>query len=371
MTASPRGTFYIAGGGTGGHLYPGLAIADALLAEQPQLDVMFIGARRGIERTVLPTTRWRHALLDLHPLYRSAPLQNWRTIRGLASAFKSIGDEARKSPPIGVLGTGGYAAGALLGYARLKSIPYFLQEQNAVAGMTVRFFSGAARAVFLGFPEARQTLPASLGDRVLVTGNPISPPPTPPPDRTVARAKWGFSESISQVMLVFGGSQGSRAINDAFAVWLADSLPIGWGVIWVTGRTEYDRLAHHTSDRVRVVAYQQPMADAYAAADLAVARAGAMSTAELCAWGIPMVLIPLPTAAADHQTQNAEALSSANAARTIPQAMLAEGALSNELSSICSDPLQLETMGQRARARARTDSAQVIARHIIASLNLQ
>ena len=371
MSTPPRGTFYIAGGGTGGHLYPGLAIADALVAERPQLDVMFIGALRGIERTVLPTTRWRHALLDLHPLYRSKPWQNWRTVRGLASAFKSIGYEARRSPPVGILGTGGYAAGALLGYARMKSVPYFLQEQNAVAGMTVRFFSGSARAVFLGFPEARHTLPTALGDRVLVTGNPIAPPPTPLPDRAIARAKWGFSESISRVLLVFGGSQGSRAINDAFALWLAASLPIGWGVIWVTGRSEFERLAHHASDRVRVVAYQQPMADAYAAADLAVARAGAMSTAELCAWGIPMVLIPLPTAAADHQTQNAQALASAHAARLILQQTLSDGALSLALTAICSDPAQLESMGQRAHERARTDAAQAIAQHIIASLNLQ
>ncbi len=371
MTGGTSGTFYIAGGGTGGHLYPGLAIADALVAERPDLDVMFIGAERGIERTVLPTTRWRHALLDLHPLYRTAPWRNWRTVRGLASAFKSIGQEARKSPPIGILGTGGYAAGALLGFARLKGVPYFVQEQNAVAGMTVRFFSGGARAVFLGFPEANQTLPSGLGDRVLVTGNPITPPPVPLPDRVAARAKWGFSESIDRVLLVFGGSQGSRAINDAFAEFLADSLPTGWGVIWVTGRTEYERLARHSSDRVRVVAYQHPMADAYAAADLAVARAGAMSTAELCAWGIPMVLIPLPTAAADHQTQNAQALASAAAARLILQSTLSSGALARTLTATCCDPAQLRAMGARARARARTDAAQVIARHIITSLNLQ
>lgn len=371
MSAPVRGTFYIAGGGTGGHLYPGLAIADALVAERPQLNIMFFGAMRGIERTVLPTTRWRHALLDLHPLYRSKPWENWRTVRGLVTAFKSIDEELRKSPPIGVLGTGGYAAGALLGYARLKSIPYFLQEQNAVAGMTVRFFSGAARKVFLGFPEARQTLPTALGDRVLMTGNPIAPPPTPLPDRAASRAKWGFSESIGRVLLVFGGSQGSRAVNDSFALWLVESLPIDWGVIWVTGRADHSRLAHHASDRVRVIAYQQPMAEAYSAADLAVARAGAMSTAELCAWGIPMVLVPLPTAAADHQTQNAQALASANAARLIVQSTLSDGALSRTLTAVCSDRTLLLAMGACARDRARTDAAQVIARHIIASLNLQ
>lgn len=368
---SERSTFYIAGGGTGGHLYPGLAIADALVLQRPDLEIIFIGARRGIERDVLPTTRWRHQLLDLHPLYRSAPWQNWKTIRGLATAFKSIGQLMGERPPVGALGTGGYAAGALLGYARLRSIPYFLQEQNAVAGLTVRFFSTRSRATYLGFPEAAHTLPESARRRALVTGNPISPPPNPLPDRAVARAAWGFAGSVERVLLVFGGSQGSRAVNDACAGWLTDRLPPNWGVIWVTGRSEYDRLQHHASDRVRVVAYQQPMAQAYAAADLAVARAGAMSTAELCAWGIPMVLIPLPTAAADHQTQNAAALASADAARMIVQSTLPTGILSDTLDAICRSPSELAAMGRAARSRARMDASQVIASHIIASLNLQ
>ena len=365
------GTFYIAGGGTGGHLYPGLAIADALVAERPALDIMFVGAQRGIERAVLPGTRWRHTLLDLHPLYRTAPWQNWKTVRGLASAFGRIGELAKQSRPIGALGTGGYAAGALLGYCRFNRIPYFLQEQNAVAGLTVKFFSPNARASYLGFPEAVDTLPASARSRAFVTGNPITPPPKPLPERAATRSAWGFAPEVTRVLLVFGGSQGSRAVNDAVAAWIPAHLATAWGVIWITGRNEFERLKGHESARVRVIAYQQPMADAYAAADLAVARAGAMSTAELCAWGIPMVLIPLPTAAADHQTQNAAALADANAARLIVQSSLASGALTRVLSELCTDPLSLAGMGNAARARARIDAAQVIARNILASLDLQ
>ena len=365
------GTFYVAGGGTGGHLYPGLAIADALVAERPDLDIMFVGALRGIERTVLPGTRWRHTLLDLHPLYRTAPWQNWKTVRGLASALFRIGELAKRRRPIGALGTGGYAAGALLGYARLNRVPYFLQEQNAVAGLTVKFFSPTARASYLGFPEAVDTLPACARSRAFVTGNPITPPPKPLPDRADSRRAWGFAPEVERVLLVFGGSQGSRAVNDAVAAWIPVHLATGWGVIWITGRSEFERLMGHESARVRVIAYQQPMADAYAAADLAVARAGAMSTAELCAWGIPMVLIPLPTAAADHQTQNAAALADANAARLIVQSSLASGALARVLAEICTSPPALAAMGGAARARARVDAAQVIAWNILASLDLQ
>lgn len=365
------GTLYVAGGGTGGHLYPGLAIADAIRVQRPDLPITFIGAHRGIERIVLPTTPWPHELLDLHPLYRSAPWQNWRTVRGLATAFRRIGRMMAAHPPAGVLGTGGYAAGALLAYARLRAIPYFLQEQNAVAGLTVRAFSGAARASFLGFPEAVQTLPAGARSRALITGNPIAPPPTPLPDRAAARTTWKFEPTIRRVLLVFGGSQGSRAVNDAVAEWLPSRLPPEWGAIWISGRAEFDRVKQHASSRIKVIAYQQPMADAYAAADLAVARAGAMSTAELCAWGVPMVLIPLPTAAADHQTQNAAALAAADAARLILQSSLISGALGSALDSLCTEPATLELMGKSALRRARTDASQVIASHILAMLNLQ
>ena len=365
------GCFYIAGGGTGGHLYPGLAIADALTALRPELNIRFIGAQRGIERTVLPGTSWPHTLLDLHPLYRAAPWQNWKTARGLATAFSGIGELARKNPPIGALGTGGYAAGALLGYSRLNAVPYFLQEQNAVAGLTVRFFSGMARATYLGFPESAATLPAGARSRAIVTGNPIAPPPSPLPPRALARQTFGFADVVNRVLLVFGGSQGSRAINDAVADWLPRGLPPRWGVIWVTGRNEFERLKGHASDRVHVVAYQQAMAEAYAAADLAVSRSGAMSTAELCAWGIPMILIPLPSAAADHQTQNAAALAEANAAKLIVQSALVSGALMKALADLCGDDSLLATMGVSARARARVDAAQAIAKHILASLNLQ
>jgi UDP-N-acetylglucosamine--N-acetylmuramyl-(pentapeptide) pyrophosphoryl-undecaprenol N-acetylglucosamine transferase len=370
MTMRTRGTFYIAGGGTGGHLYPGLAIADAIIAQRPDMDIMFIGARRGIERTVLPTTRWRHELLDLHPLYRAAPWKNWMTIRGFASAWRRIGALTNESAALGILGTGGYAAGALLAFGRAKNIPYFLQEQNAVAGLTVRTFSAGARATYLGFPEARESLPAAGRTRALITGNPISPPPAQRVERAVARAQWGFASHIDRVLLIFGGSQGSRAINDAVAAWLPTGLAANWGAIWVTGKAEHERFVAHANERVRVIAYQQPMAEAYAAVDVAISRAGAMSTAELCAWGIPMVLIPLPTAAADHQTQNAAALARSNVAIMIPQSDLAGGALGQSMSTLTVDTSRLQRMGLAASERARVDAAQVIASHILTSVNL-
>src|SRR5437763_13931733 len=140
-----------AGGGTGGHLYPGLAIARALKKADSRIEPFFIGARRGIERDVLPQVGFAFELLDLHPLYRSRPWENWRTMRGALGAWRRIGAEVRSEPPACVVGTGGYASGLALAYAVAHRIPYVLQEQNTHPGITARFFSRFAAQIHLGF----------------------------------------------------------------------------------------------------------------------------------------------------------------------------------------------------------------------------
>ena len=312
---------FVTGGGTGGHLYPALAIARALVKLESRLEPVFIGARRGIERDVLPTTEFRHELLDLHPLYRSRPWQNWRTVSGLVSAWGRIAALAREAEPRLVVGTGGYAAGATMMFAARRGVPLFIQEQNSFPGRTVRAFSRFAREIYLGFPEGGELLPATARGRAVYTGNPIAPPPSPLPDKQTGRAAWEFSDG-GVVVLVFGGSQGSAALNAVIDTWVVRGLPDGVQMIWATGKSHYDRHARHESTRVRVRPYLSPIADAYAAADLAITRAGAMTTAELAAWQIPPILIPLPTAAADHQTVNAKALAAAGAARWIAQSDL-------------------------------------------------
>jgi len=132
---------FFAGGGTGGHLYPGLAIARALKQLRPDVEPFFIGARRGIEREILPTTEFPHVLLDLHPLYRSQFWNNWKTARGAVGAWRQLGQIAKEREPAAVIGTGGYASGLALAYAVAHRIPYALQEQNSYPGLTMRFFS--------------------------------------------------------------------------------------------------------------------------------------------------------------------------------------------------------------------------------------
>lgn len=354
-----------AGGGTGGHLYPGLAIARALKNADPGIEPFFIGARRGIERDVLPQVGFAFELLDLHPLYRSRPWENWKTLRGAVSSWRTIAAEVRSEPPACVVGTGGYASGLALAYAAVHHIPFVLQEQNTFPGITARFFSRFASQVFLGFPEARSHLSPSKKTTVIDSGNPIEPPPPDAFEKTRGREKWGFPTSGGKVMLVYGGSQGSKAMNDVVAAWIDRGLPPDLLVIWATGKANYESLARYDSDRVKVRAYIAPISEAYRAADFALSRAGAMATAELCAWGIPSILIPLPTAAADHQTANAKALSAAGASQMIRQSDLTTDSLAGAVEELLSNTQRLADMRAKALERARPTAAADIARDIL------
>ena len=354
-----------AGGGTGGHLYPGLAIARALKKADPRIEPFFVGARRGIERDVLPQVGWAFELLDLHPLYRSRPWENWKTIRGAVSSWRMIAGEVRSEPPACVVATGGYASGLALAYAAAHDIPIVLQEQNTFPGITTRFFSRFAAQIHLGFPEARGHISPSKKTEVFDSGNPIEPPPADAFEKGAARPKWGFPSSGGSVLLVYGGSQGSKAINDVVAAWIEGGLPADLFVIWATGRANYDDLARHESPRVKVRAYIAPISEAYRAADFALTRAGAMATAELCAWGIPAITVPLPTAAADHQTANAKALAASGAAEMILQSDLTTESLSRAVESLLSSPAKLASMRAKALERARPTAAADIAQHIL------
>jgi UDP-N-acetylglucosamine--N-acetylmuramyl-(pentapeptide) pyrophosphoryl-undecaprenol N-acetylglucosamine transferase len=355
-----------AGGGTGGHLYPGLAIARALVKENSRVEPFFIGARRGIERDVLPQVGFAFELLDLHPLYRSRPWENWKTFRGALGAWRCIAAEIRSEPPACIVGTGGYASGLTLAYAVAHRIPFVLQEQNTYPGITARFFSRFASQIHLGFPEARRYLSPSKKTEVYDSGNPIEPPPADAFQKASARRKWGFADKGGAVLLIYGGSQGSQAINEVVAAWIERGLPADLFIIWATGKSNYDKLARYESSRVKVRAYIAPISEAYRAADFALSRAGAMATAELCAWGIPAIVVPLPTAAADHQTANAKALAAAGAAEMITQSALTTDRLARTVESLLSDPARLAALRSRALERAHPTAAADIARHILA-----
>lgn len=365
----------VAGGGTGGHLYPALAIARALVAANPEVRPFFIGAQRGVERTVLPTTEFPHELLELHPLYRQRPWRNWQTIASSAGAWRRISALVDELHPGALIATGGYAAGIALAVAARRQIPIVIQEQNSYPGLTVRVFARRAAQIHLGFPEARAWLKLGTRTQLFATGNPIEPPP-PPGLRSLradAAATWGFDGPPRPVVLVTGASQGAEPINRAVAAWVDSGGPSQTGarVIWSTGPANFERYAALDGADVKVRPYISPMRDALAAADLAVARSGAMTTAELSAWGVPAILVPLPTAAADHQTANARAIAADGAAVVIRQDELTGAVLANMVGSLLGDERRLGDMRAATLRRARPEAAQNIAGHILELLCLK
>ncbi|MBL0941077.1 MAG: glycosyltransferase [Gemmatimonadaceae bacterium] len=371
MPQRPMRVFF-AGGGTGGHLYPGLAIARALVRESSDVQPHFIGALRGIERDVLPTTEFPHTLLPLHPLYRRQPWNNWRTVVGGVQAWRAITRLAASDRPAAVVGTGGYAAGVALAWGRVHGVPTMLHEPDSHPGLTTRVFAGGARALFLGFPEAQSRLSVGRDGQVFPFGCPIDEPPMDAASRAVARAKarakWGLSNDAF-VVLVMGGSQGAKAINEVVDQWIARGLPDRVALIWSTGKQQASAFLSREGERVKVRPYLSPIVDAYAAADIAVARAGAMSIAELCAWGIPMMLVPLPTAAQDHQSYNARATAQAGAAVHVPQSEFTVERLDTQVRQWAGDQAQLDDMRAAAFTRARPHAARDIARTLLSLIS--
>ncbi|HRQ79441.1 MAG TPA: UDP-N-acetylglucosamine--N-acetylmuramyl-(pentapeptide) pyrophosphoryl-undecaprenol N-acetylglucosamine transferase [Gemmatimonadaceae bacterium] len=357
---------WFSGGGTGGHLYPGLAIARALVRRRADVQPFFVGALRGIERDVLPTTEFAHLLLDLHPLYRPQVWKNWRTLRGAMAGWAKLDAAARERPPKLVVGTGGYAAGLALLWAWRRGIPAVQHIGDAIPGITARWGARFTRESYLGFPEAERFLPTGRG-AYRFTGNPIEPPTDIFPAPAQARARWGFPAG-AKGLLVFGGSQGARALNQAVAAWVERGIPAGLCVLWATGKGQYDGFKQFDRADVRVVPYLNPIAEAYATADVALVRGGMMGTSELCAWGIPSVIVPLPSAANDHQTANARVLEAAGAAVCLPQAELSVERLAREVGALLADPARLAAMATAARARGRPQAAAEIARHVLAYL---
>ena len=353
----------LAGGGTGGHLIPALALAQALRDAGRGIEPVLVGAERGIEAQVLPRYPFRHHLLPMEPIYRRTWWHNVRWLLVAGRAWRAVGRVLDAERPTIVIGTGGYAAGPVVWRAQRRRLPTVLQEQNALPGLATRWLAGRARQVHLGFPEAREQLRVGPHTAVFALGNPIRAPE--PGDRNAAVAELGLLPS-RPTLLVFGGSQGARAINYAVAGALERRLFDGVNVVWGTGTAHADALARYAvPGRVVVRGFFDPMAAVYRAADLVVARAGAMTVAELCAWGKPSILVPLPTAAADHQTHNAVALAAAGAAIHLPEARLTPYTLAQEVTTLVADRSRLESLGAGARGRGHPDAAREIVSKIL------
>jgi UDP-N-acetylglucosamine--N-acetylmuramyl-(pentapeptide) pyrophosphoryl-undecaprenol N-acetylglucosamine transferase len=343
---------------------PALALADALRTLRPDVDPVLVGAERGVEAAILPSRPYRFHLLPAEPLYRHEWWKNAQWLVRAPRLYRAARAVLQREQPAIVIGTGGYAAAPMLLVGRARGLPIVLQEQNALPGLATRWFAPAARQIHLGFPEAAARLRPGRRTAVFTFGNPVTTLRAPA-DRRDARERLGAPRDVP-LALVFGGSQGSRALNRALAGALDRELLEGIAVCWGTGAAEWDMYRrYHRPPLIHVRAFWDPIGDVYAASDVVVARAGAMTLAEICAVGVPAVLVPLPSAAADHQTRNAEALAAAGAARHVSEARLTPETLAEHVKDIVGNAVTAGQMRQAALKRAAPDATRRIAEAIL------
>ena len=349
-------TWLIAGGGTGGHLYPGIAIAEELKKRRPDARIVFAGRGLPLERAIVE--RNGYALVAI----RSGGVVGrslFGRIQGLGNAlmgFFEAGKVIDILKPKVVVGVGGYASFPMVLAAQARGIPTLIQDQNAVPGLSNRLLGRLARAIALTYDETRRF----FGGRGVVTGNPIRAE-FAQADREKAKRRRASGDPLRS-LFVFGGSQGSRALNDAVLQALphlrarADRLRIVHG----TGPSDADRMRAAYAENglpAEVLPYLENIRSAYEDADLVVSRSGASTVSELAACGKASILVPLPTSAHDHQKKNAEAAARAGAAVLLEQKDLTGASLAAEIGRLLDDTGQLEKMEVAAAGLARPDAA--------------
>lgn len=357
----------LTGGGTGGHIYPALALAERFLAAGDRVE--YLGFADGLEARLVPKTNIPFVAIDAAPLPRrlsgalfSAVLRN---IRGAAAAFAAVRDFA----PDAVIATGGYVsfpamlASFVWGKTRGAARPFLgLLEPNAVPGLTNRLLAPIVDELWGSWPAAAGTHTR----RFVATGVPVRSAYTTPPEREAASASFGF-DAAKFTLLVIGGSQGARSLNTAMAQLFARDLPDGWQFLHIAGEAAREQAeaagaAAVAAGRARVFGYLDDPLTAYAAADLVVARAGASTLAELAQVGKPAVLVPYPHATADHQTANARAFIGGGGGRLVPDAQWS-GERLHELLEELKVPGALHALRTAAQKSARADAgATIVAR---------
>ena len=353
----------MAGGGTGGHVYPAIAIADAVTDLRPDARVVFAGTEDRLEARAVPAAGYALHPITAQGVQRRLAWENLtvpvQVARSLLQSWRLVG---AIEPDVAV-GTGGYVSGPVLMAAWLRGRPLLLQEQNAYAGVTNRLLSRLAERIHLAFPEARDWVPA---DRSVVSGNPTRKA-LREADRGEARAALQVPAE-ARVLLVLGGSLGSAAINEAMAAALPTLLDDDQThVVWQAGSRYHEALSERVDDhpRLRLVEYIDRMDRAYAAADLALCRAGALTCSELSVTGTPAVLVPSPNVVADHQTKNARSMERSGAARLLSESAL-DARLTDMVIDLLDDADARAEMAAAARTMARPDAAEVIARDVLA-----
>jgi UDP-N-acetylglucosamine--N-acetylmuramyl-(pentapeptide) pyrophosphoryl-undecaprenol N-acetylglucosamine transferase len=355
-----------AGGGTGGHLFPAIAIADEVRAMEPGADILFVGTKGRIEARVVPARGYAFRTIWISGFRRGLRLSNLLFPAKVAVAMMQSLSLVRQFRPDVVVGTGGYVAGPVLRAAVLRGVPTLIQEQNSYPGVTTRMLASKVNEVHVAFGQSVQYF--SRKDNLRVTGNPTRGG-LESAGRDEALQYFGFSPADARkTILAFGGSLGAHSMNVALGELLGDLMGRKIRLIWQTGAEDYPEAARRRSaypaGEIWTGAFIDRMDYAYAASDLVMCRAGATTIAELTRLGKPAVLVPYPHAAAHHQEENAKALEAEGAAVCVGDGALAVDLLPALLGAL--DEETLSKMRERSRALGRPGAARAVAERVIA-----
>ncbi len=345
----------IAGGGTGGHLFPGVAIAEEFRARHPDAQVKFVGTRRGIEARVLPELGWDVEFIEVSGLKTVGAAGAIKGMFRLPKAMWQARRIVKAFTPDAVIGVGGYASGPVVLAAKLRGIPTAICEQNSIPGLTNKLLGKLVRKVFLSFDESKRYF---NGKKIVMSGNPVR--------RELVQKLLADSSTVSELtsVLVVGGSQGAVAVNELASTALsALAKEMSLSIVHQTGEKDLEA----TTARYREAgveaecrAFIKDMAGAYHRADLIIGRAGATTVAELAIAGKPAIFIPYPFAADNHQELNAREMADKGAALMFKQSELTSEKLAEALRPLLGDPVRRARMGAAMKALARPGAAATV-----------
>lgn len=348
----------ISGGGTGGHIFPAVAIANEVRRRYPDAEILFVGANGRMEMTRVPEAGYEIVGLDITGLQRSLSPQNLLFPIRVMRAVRKAGKLIDKFKPDAVVGVGGYASAPVLLAATSRGIPALIQEQNSYAGLVNKLLARRVQRICVAYEGMEKFFPA---DRLVFTGNPVR---TEIADGQRAEALTFFGlDPARPVLLVIGGSLGARTLNQATAAALPRLQEAGVQLLWQTGKAYYpqaqQQAAPFAARNLQALEFVRRMDLAYAAADVVISRAGALSVSELCLTGKPSLLVPSPNVAEDHQTKNAQALTRQDAALLVRDADAA-ATLYDQALALLQDPARQQQLAANIRTLARPQATATI-----------
>ena len=349
--------FIFSGGGTGGHIYPAIAIANALRSRYPEAAILFVGARDRMEMEKVPQAGYEIKGLWISGFQRRLSLRNLLFPIKLISSLIQADRIVRDFKPHVVVGTGGFASGPLLKMAARRGIPCLLQEQNSYAGVTNKLLARQAAKICVAYDGMDRFFPA---EKIVKTGNPVRDDIVKPPVRSREAYAYFGLDPEKHTLLILGGSLGARRINELIASELPYFERFGIQLLWQCGKLYEKAYQDRGTGDIKVYPYIDRMDYAYAVADFIISRAGAGTVSELCLAGKPAILIPSPHVAEDHQTKNAEALVAREAALMIPERDL-ESRFEMVFTEVFHSPEKQKSFGKHIREMALPEATEHIA----------